>query len=144
MISHTAILVANSFIARLFEQSSLDQPWVETRDWWHAEGRMHARDLERAPLGHSMAGRMGLAPRTDIHQRERAKFAHDLAMDLENSLATDKWHAMEIFASNPFLGELLAHLSPDVKKIVRATHALDWTSLSVADIEKRWRKEFKI
>ena len=51
MTSHKAILVANSFVARLFEQSHLQQPWVETRDWWHAEGRMHARELERAPLG---------------------------------------------------------------------------------------------
>ena len=143
MTSHKAILVANSFVARLFEQSHLQQPWVETRDWWHAEGRMHARELERAPLGHSLAGRAGLAPHIDIRHRERAEFAHDLALDLHEAWATEKWHALEIFASNPFLGELLAHLRPDIKNIVHATHPLDWTSLSAGEMEKRWRKKFK-
>lgn len=144
MTSHHAILVANSVVARLFDRRSLKEPWVETQDWWHGEGRMHARDLERAPLGHSMAGRTGLAPHTEIRERERAAFARDLAQGLKHAWVLDNWHELEIFASAPFLGELLAHLSPELKKTVRSTHTLDWTALSVQEIEKRWLDEFKV
>jgi protein required for attachment to host cells len=144
MVPRNTVLVANSFVARLFERSSLQQPWVEVQDWWHAEGRMHTGDLERMSQGHSLAGRAGLAPHTDIRHRERTEFARDLAQGLKHALATDPWHELEIFASNPFLGELLAHLSPDVQKTVRATHALDLTALPARDIEERWRKEFKV
>jgi protein required for attachment to host cells len=144
MVPRNAILVANSFVARLFERSSLQQPWVEIQDWWHAEGRMHTGDLECMSQGHSLAGRTGLAPHTDIRHRERTEFARDVADGLKHALATDKWHELEIFASNPFLGELLAHLSPDVQKIVCNTHSLDLTSLSPQEIETRWRKEFRV
>lgn len=144
MVPRNAILVANSFVARLFERSSLQQPWVEIQDWWHAEGRMHTGDLERMSQGHSLAGRTGLAPHTDIRHRERAEFARDVADGLKHALASEKWHELEIFASNPFMGELLAHLSPDVQKIVCNTHSLDLTSLTAQEIESRWRKEFRV
>jgi len=144
MTSRKAILVANSYVARLFERSSSQLPWVEIQDWVHSESRMRAQDIERAPLGHSLAGRAGLAPHTDVRHRERTAFAHDLAADLKQALATDKWEELEIFASDPFLGELLAQLSPDVKASLRATHALDWTTLSAHEIEERRRKVLKI
>lgn len=144
MVPRNTVLVANSFVARLFERGSLQQPWVEVQDWWHAEGRMHTGDLERMSQGHSLAGRTGLAPHTDIRHRERAEFSRDVAHGLRNALAIDPWHELEIFASNPFLGELLAHLTPDVQKTVHATHALDLTALTAQAIEERWRTEFKV
>lgn len=144
MIPRNAVLVANSFVARLFERSSVRQPWIEIQDWWHAEGRMHTGELERTSPGHSLAGRAGLAPHTDIRQRERADFARDLAKGLQHAWATEKWHELDIFASNPFIGELLGHLTSDVQKTVRSTHSLDLTALTAHDIEKRWREEFKI
>lgn len=142
MVSRNAILVANSFVARLFEWNSLQQPWVEIQDWWHAESRMHPGELERALPGHSLAGRSGLAPRSDVRQRERAEFAQDVAQGLQLALDTDKWQTLEIFASNPFLGELLAHLSPAVRASLHATHPLDLTALPASVIEHRCRQAF--
>ena len=144
MASRNAVLVANSFVARLFEWTSLQQPWVEIQDWWHAEARMHPGDLERAPPGHSLAGRSGLAPRSDARQRERAEFARDVAEGLQRALANDPWHTLEVFASNPFLGELLGHLSPEVRKSLRASHPLDLTALTASAIEERWRQTFRL
>ena len=144
MVPCHAILVANSSLARLFERNSLLQPWVEVQDWWHGESQTHARDLERTPPGHSMAGRTGLAPHTDTRHRERAVFAQAVAKDLEQAMVMDKWQELEIFASNPFLGELMAHLDGALKKTIRATHPLDLTSLSAQDIEARWRKDFMV
>lgn len=144
MTSHHAVLVANSVVARLFDYSSPKAPWVETQDWWHGEGRMRAQDLERAPLGHSMAGRTGLAPHTDTRARERIAFARDLADGLKQALAMDKWDDLDIFASPPFLGALMAQLAPEVKSTVRHTHPLDLTALSAQQIEKRWHQAFKV
>jgi protein required for attachment to host cells len=144
MVSHNAVLVANSSVARLFDCGPLQQPWVETQDWWHAEGRQHAGDQERTPHGHSLFGRTGLAPHTDTRQRERAEFARDVAAGLQQALISDRWHTLEVFASNPFLGELLAHLSPAVAQTLRRTHPLDLTALSPQEIQKRWNKEFRI
>jgi hypothetical protein len=78
--------VANSCVARLFERGSLQQPWVEIQDWWHAEGRMHTGDLDRMSQGHSLAGRTGLALHTHIRHRERVEFSHDLAQGLKHAL----------------------------------------------------------
>jgi len=144
MVSRNAVLVANSSVARLFDCGPLHQPWVETQDWWHAEGRQHAGDQERTPHGHSLSGRTGLAPHTDTRQRERAAFARDVAAGLQQALISDRWHTLEVFASNPFLGELLAHLSPAVAQTLRRTHPLDLTALSPLEIQKRWNKEFRI
>jgi protein required for attachment to host cells len=144
MVPRNAVLVANSSVARLFDCGPLQQPWVETQDWWHAEGRQHAGDQERTPHGHSLFGRTGLAPHTDTRQRERAEFARDVAAGLQQALISDRWHTLEVFASNPFLGELLAHLSPAVAQTLRRSHPLDLTALSPQEIQQRWNKEFRI
>jgi len=144
MVSIHAILVANASLARLFLRSSSLQPWVEIQDWWHAEGRMHARDLARSSLGHSLEGRTSLAPHTEIRHHERAVFARELAQGLDQSMTLDQWQRLEIFASNPFLGELLAQLGSQVQKRVCAAHPLDWTALSPQEIEFRWKKDFMI
>jgi hypothetical protein len=46
--------------------------------------------------------------------------------------------------SNPFLGELLAHLDAPVQKIIDAKYVLDLTSLNVKELEKRLRTEFRL
>jgi protein required for attachment to host cells len=71
-------------------------------------------------------------------------FAKDVAAGLKQALAADPWQELDIFASPPFLGELLAHLSPDVADTLRRTHPLDLTTLSPKDIQKRWTQEFRI
>ena len=144
IVSRNAVLVANSSVARLFDCGPLHQPWVETQDWWHAEGREHPGDQERTPHGHSLSGRTGLAPHTDTRQRERAEFARDVAAGLQQALISDRWHTLEVFASNPFLGELLAHLSPAVAQTLRRSHPLDLTALSPLEIQQRWNNEFRI
>lgn len=65
MLAKHWILVANASHARLFERSSFNEPLVEVADWLKPESRMQARETERAPLGHSVVGRAGLAPRSD-------------------------------------------------------------------------------
>lgn len=136
------ILVANASKARLFERSAFNQPLTELADWTHPESRLSARETERAPLGHSLAGRAGLSPRSDIHQRHRSQFAQTLSHYLQEAVLNQRVKALTLVVSNPFLGELLVHLDAPVQKILKAHHGLDWTSLSITDVDQRLRSEF--
>eukprot|EP01030_Chromulinospumella_sphaerica_P003073 gene3073-3003_t len=100
------ILTANASVARLFERTSLLEPLIELADWMHPEGSMLASELERAPLGHSIGGRTGLAPRMDLKHRERLEFAHQLALWLREAVLAHSVEDIVLFASDPFMGEL--------------------------------------
>ena len=136
------ILVANASKARLFERSAFDQPLTELADWTHPESRLSASETERAPLGQSLAGRAGLAPRSDIHQRHRSQFAQTLSQYLREAALNQRVKALTLVVSNPFLGELLVHLDAPVQKMLQAHHVLDLTSLSITELDHRMRREF--
>ena len=144
MIQKHWILTANASVARLFERTSLLAPLSELADWMHPQGSMLASELERSPLGHSMAGRTGLAPRIEPKQRERHEFAHELAESLREAVLSHQVQDMALFASNPFMGELLAQLDPAVQKIISVKHPLDLTALSVQALEKKVHAEFNV
>ena len=138
------ILTANSSVARLCERSSLTAPLTELADWMHPEGSMRTSELERAPLGHSLGGRTGLAPRIDPKDRERSSFAQDLAHWLREAVLAHRVTEIALFASNPFLGELLAHLDPAVQKVVSSHHPLDLTTLPVQELDQKIKTEFRL
>lgn len=138
------ILTANASVARLFERTSLTAPLTELADWMHPEGSMRAAELERAPLGHSLAGRTGLAPRSDPQQRERRAFAHELANWLHEAVLAHRITDITVLASNPFLGELLAQFDPRVQKMVTAHHPLDLTALPVQALDQKVRADFRL
>jgi hypothetical protein len=75
MTQQHGILVANASHARLFERASFSEPLLQLADWVYPASRMPARDTERAPLGQSVAGRAGLAPRVDLKHLHRSAFA---------------------------------------------------------------------
>lgn len=144
MASQHWILVANASQARLFERPSLTQPLVELAAWVNPASRSPARDTERAPLGHSVAGRAGLAPRADLKQLHRSAFAKELAQHLQDALRGHRMRSLALFVSNPFLGELLAHLDAPVRKAIAAQQVLDLTALSPTELDKRLRTDFQV
>jgi protein required for attachment to host cells len=138
------ILVANASQARVFERTSFTEPLLELTDWQHPESRMQASETERAPLGQSLAGRSGLAPRADLKQQHRSEFAKTLATYFHDAVLSHRVNSLALVVSNPFLGELLAHLDAPVQKIIDAKYVLDLTSLNVKELEKRLRTEFRL
>jgi len=138
------ILVANASQARLFERTSPAEPLVELADWVNPQSRMQAREIERAPLGHSLGGRTGLAPRSDLKQQHRSEFAHTLAAYCREAVLNHRVKALVLVVSNPFLGELVAHLDASVQKAVVAQHVLDLTSFNTTDLDQRLRSEFRL
>ncbi len=138
------ILVANASHARVWERTSFSEPLLEITDWVQPESRMQASETEHSPLGHSLAGRTGLAPRADLKQQHRSAFAKTLAVYLHEAVLSHRVKALALFASNPFMGELMSHLDAAVQKTIVAKHVLDLTSLNVTELDKRLRSEFRL
>ncbi len=138
------ILVANASHARLFERSTFAEPLVELADWVNPASRTQARETERAPLGQSLAGRAGLAPRADLKQLHRSAFAQVLARHLHEALLDQRMKSLALMVSNPFMGELLAHLDASVQKAIGAQHVLDLTALNLTELDKRLRTDFRM
>lgn len=144
MAQQHGILVANASQARLFERAGFKQPLRELADWVNPANRMPARETERAPLGQSLAGRAGLAPRVDLKHLHRSAFAQDLAGHLREAVLNQRIPSLALIVSNPFLGELLKHLDASLHKILVQQHALDWTSLSLSELDQRLRTDFRL
>lgn len=144
MLQKHWVLVANASQARLYERTSSTESLAELADWVNPQSRMQASETERAPLGHSLGGRTGLAPRADLKQKHRSAFAHTLAAYLHEAVLTHRVNALALVVSNPFMGELLEHLDASVHKAVLAQHALDLTSLNTTELDSRLRSEFRL
>jgi protein required for attachment to host cells len=133
-------LIANATQARLLQQEQ-GAPMVVLHAFHHPEGR-----LKTSELGDSKAGRdtnsagyggAALPPRADAHRKEHQKFAHELAHYLEQAAQQGSFHKLEIFASNPFLGELKEQLGDATRRLVSAEHPVDLTAVGLAEIERR-------
>lgn len=137
------IVVANASLARCFELAAPAQPLLPLASLEHPESRKHGRDLQTDRPGQTHkddAGRTSFVPRTEPKERERTEFARQVAKFLEEGSAENRYKGVLLFASNPFLGELLAHLGPGVRQHVTASHALDLTSLDPAALTVRVRQ----
>ena len=144
MLQKHWILVANASHAKVFERTSFTAPLVELSDWLHPESRMSASETERAPLGHSEAGRAGLAPRSDLKHLHRSEFASTLSKYFHHAVLSHRLEALALFVSSPFMGELLSHLDASVQHTLVAKYALDLTSVNVTELDKRLRTEFRL
>lgn len=144
MAQQHGILVANASQAGLYERAAFNAPLRELAVWANPVNRLPARATERAPLGHSLAGRAGLAPRVDLKHSHRSAFAQDLAGQLREAVLNQRMKSLTLIVSNPFLGELLKHLDASVQKILGTQHALDLTSLSLSDLDQRVRTDFHL
>ena len=135
------ILVANAALARIFRRGSALEPLVPVETMSHEEGRMRGRDLATDRPGteatDNSRGANHFEPRTDVRRKEHLRFAREIAARLDKGLASHEFDSLALFASNPFCGELRTQLSEGVEKRIELTHNIDFTSLDLAELEKR-------
>jgi protein required for attachment to host cells len=135
------ILVANASIARLFRRDSPTDPLVPLATLEHPQSRLKGSALADDRPGHEATdnsrGGNRYEPRSDVHRKEHQHFAREIAERLDDGLAGDEFDSLWLFASSPFLGELKPHLSAAVARQVQVALAIDFTSLSLAEIEHR-------
>ncbi len=141
---HPWALLANASRARLFEVDREAGRLIELEDFVHAGGRAHPADLGEERGGHTQrstgdggSGGASFGPRTDARHKEREHFARELAVYLEAALAQHRFQTLMLLASNPFLGELRAHLAPATARAVQVCEPLDIGSLAAPELARR-------
>lgn len=135
-------VVANSARARVLEHADGDSEWADVVDLVHPQSRWLSAKLADDRPGHGVGrspggGGSAYGPRTDPRQRERERFARELAHLLDAGIASGRCDDVVLVASQPFLGVLGQHLTPGVGRRVRATAPHDWTRLGDAMLVAR-------
>ncbi|HNZ89833.1 MAG TPA: host attachment protein [Acidovorax sp.] len=102
----------------------------------HPQSREQGSGAGHEPAGHSIAGR------SDPREHERHEFAHQVAHAVKAAVSAGQIGSLVVFASNPFLGQLLGQLEDAAPKRVSASHPLDLTGLALPDLARRLHAEF--
>jgi len=133
------VLVADAARARVLERDAETGALRELSAHVHPASRLKGRALASARPGQVRKGgaSTAFAPRTSPAERERSRFAHELAELLESAALAQRLGGLVLLASNPFLGELNAHLGPAARGRVKAGAALDLTHYRGAELEQR-------
>ena len=125
------VLLANSARARLFERDPMTTRLRELADFVHEHGRLKTREVAAGAPGHP------LAPHADVHDKERAAFARELANWLDHAALEHRYDRLALVASNPFLGDLREHLGDASRRCLITSAAHDLTTLAGRDLEHR-------
>jgi protein required for attachment to host cells len=137
------VVVANSSMARVLQfNPAKPERWTEKECLTHPQSRQQGSGAGHEPAGHSIAGRSGLAPRSDPREHERHEFAQQIAHTVKAAVGPGQIGSLVVFASNPFLGQLLGQLEEAAPKSVSASHPLDLTGLPLPDLAQRLHAEF--
>lgn len=141
-------VVASAARARVLEEADDAQPQVRTRsafvhvaDLVHPQSRQKGSELAADRPGHGVASSHGggtaYPPRTDPHERERDRFAHEVARLLDRGVAEGRCAGLVLVAGDTFLGELKGHLGAQAAKAVLRTVPSDYTALDEPALAER-------
>jgi protein required for attachment to host cells len=136
------LIVANSSKARFLEEPDTPGAYVHVADLVHTQSRQKGSDLETAAPGHVQGGAHGSGSssydhRTDVRERERDRFAQQVAVALNAAIAAGHCAGVVLVASNPFLGHVKSHLSEQARKALLRCVASDYTALHDAELAQR-------
>ena len=145
MEHHLYAVVANGAMARILRRGpERSQGWSEIECLLHPEARHHAQDDTSQRHGNQATDRSGLAPRQSRGQHERQAFAREVGTLLQQHLQGPHSPPLVVFASTPFLGELLAQLDDGTRRHLHSHHASDLTALSLDSLSHRLREDFHL
>ncbi|WP_284614793.1 host attachment protein [Aquabacterium humicola] len=138
------LVVANAARARVLEAADGAEPYVHVADLVHPQSRQKGVELGDDRAGRVSGAGHGLGsaqyiPRTDVREREHERFAREVAAVLDDGVAAGRCAGLVLVASNPFLGELKAHLGAQALKSVLRTVAADYTTLADDELAQRLR-----
>jgi protein required for attachment to host cells len=136
------IVIANAARARVLEEGENPGHYVHVADLVHPQSRQKGTALASGRPGHVHAeGRSwtgtSYAPHTDPRERERGRFAHELAQRLDEGVAEQLCAGLVLVASSPFLGHLKAHLGKQATKAILRTIDADYTALDERELFER-------
>jgi protein required for attachment to host cells len=136
----TWILIANASTARCFAQG-IDGKLTLLQSFAHPDSRRKGSELgsERPGL-ENMGNGLGSAsyqPRVDPKSWEHEKFSQELAGNLNAAVAAHRCDRIFVIASNPFLGQIKAHLDVQTTKRLAGGIAADLTTYEGRELKAR-------
>ncbi len=139
------LVVANAAKARVLEESAKPGAYAHLADLVHPQSRQKGTELSSDRPGHvnSLGQRSGgtsYPSRTDVREREHDRFAHEVAAAVNDGVAAGQCAGLVLVASNPFLGQVKAHLSEQAHKVLLRCVASDYTALRDAELAQRLAK----
>jgi len=137
MTDITWIVVANSSRARLFERRGAGEGLALVREFEHPQSRAKGGDLVSDRPGHTATDqgrRTALDPDTEPKRVAQEQFARELGHALEQGRVQNRYGAVLLVASAPFLGILRAQLPERVATQLRETIDKDYTALAEREL----------
>jgi protein required for attachment to host cells len=133
------VVVANATKARVFERDDENGAMRELADYMHAASRQKGVELtgDRPGLARKSQAATVFAPHATPQEREHARFAHELAQALEQAAKDRRMPGLQLFASDPFLGEVKAELGDAARRVLKSSIATDLTAFKGRDLEQR-------
>jgi protein required for attachment to host cells len=140
----TWILIANAAHARFLQQDPAGRLTL-LQSLEHSRSRMRSSELGDDKAGRELSGHgfggAAYEPRTDAQRKEHQHFAHELGQLLERAAQEQRYEALQVFASSPFLGELKQELGPATQRLLAGTHDVDLTAVGMAELPARIEHE---
>ena len=136
------MVIANAARARVLEESGKPHAYTHIADLVHPQSRQKGEELAYDRPGYAEGSAAGTAgavypPRTNPRERERDRFAQELARMLDQGIADGRCGGLVLVASSPFLGHLKAHLGVQARKAIVRTVDADYTALRDSDLAER-------
>jgi protein required for attachment to host cells len=137
------MVIANAARARvLVEESGKPHVYAHIADLVHPQSRQKGEELAYDRPGYAEGSAPGTAgavypPRTNPRERERDRFAQEVARLLDQGIADGRCAGLVLVASSPFLGHLKAHLGVQARKAIVRTVDADYTALRDSDLAER-------
>lgn len=138
------IVVANGSRARVLQRTHAGAALTEVHDWVHPATRMHRPDTINPHRQSGIQGRSGLAERSTAQDHERTAFARDICHWLSQALQTHAQGRVALLSSNPFLGDLVAQGRKTLQQHLCASHAVDLTHLTTAQLAQRLHDDYRL
>jgi protein required for attachment to host cells len=140
------VVVANAARARVLEAGDGPARFTHVADLVHPQSRLKGVQLaalkggDRAGhvegTGHG-PGSAAYEPRTDPRERERDRFAREVAQAINDGVARGRCAGVTLVAPDPFLGHVKGHLDAQARKALLRTLPSDMTMLSEDDLVRR-------
>jgi protein required for attachment to host cells len=136
------LVVANASRARVLEETGEQGVYAHRADLVHPGSRLKGTELGDDRPGHVTGpgrgpGGAAFDAKTDVRERERERFAHELAALLDAGVAGGECSGIVLVASNPFLGHLQASLGEHARKAVLRVVPADYTTLRDDELAQR-------
>jgi protein required for attachment to host cells len=129
------VVLANASVARVLRLMDDEGRWTVEDQWEHPESRLKAAELAHDRPGHvertegSQRSGTAFTPRIMPKQKTQMAFARELAQHMHQAVMAHQGMRWVLLASNPFLGEVKALLSPQSRHALYAALPKDLTGL---------------